>query len=300
MSDLKKQGFALVLVVWVLALLSLMVIGFSGQVRTGSSMLSTATGQYKVKALSEAALQRGIHALFNPGQTQSWKLDGQEYEFAYAGAQLFFSIQSEGGKIDLNSASDELLMGLFQTIVQDRDDITAEELLDQLRDWQDEDDLSRLQGAEFNDYELDKAGYGPSNMPLRSVLEFQQLLGVDQEISKLILPSVTVYSYKTTINPNFAGEGALRALPGVRQGEVDEFLESREREPLSGSGEELPTLAGVTDYTDKDTVTVYTLMGRAVMPSGQSYESRLVIWLGEDDRKSPPPGQLPYWILEVR
>lgn len=300
MPVLKKQGYALVLVVWVLALLSIMVVGFSGQVRTGSAVMSTAIGQYRVKALSEAALQRGIHALFNPGQTKSWKLDGQEYEFAYDGAQLFFSIQSEGGKIDLNSAPDDLLFGLFQYILEGREDITAQELLDQLRDWQDEDDLSRLQGAEFNDYILDEAGYGPSNRPLRSILELQQIKGVDQEIAQLILPSVTVYTYKTTVNPTYAGEGVLRALPGVRQGEVDELLEFRQLQDLRDTGEELPVLDGVTEYTDEDTVTVYTLTGRAVMPSGQNYVRSLVVWLGEDDQKNPPPGQLPYWLLEVR
>lgn len=299
MRDLKKQGFALLLVVWVLALLSLMAIGFTGHVRTGSSVLSTATGQYQVKALSEAALQRGLHALFNPGRTKSWKLDGQPYEFAYAGARLFFSIQSEGGKIDLNSASDDLLFGLFQHVLQGREDITAGELLDQLRDWQDEDDLSRLQGAEFNDYELEDMGYGPSNLPLRSVSEFQQLKSVDQEIARRILPFVTVYSYKTTINPAYAGEGVLKALPGVRQSDVDDYLEARQQLDLIDMTEEAPIFVGEPEYLDEEIVTVYTMTGRAVMPSGQSHERKLVVWLAGNDRSMSPSGQLPYWILEA-
>ncbi len=299
MPELKKQGFALLLVVWVLALLSLMAVGFTGHVRTGSGVLSTASGQYQVKALSEAALQRGIHALFNPGQTMSWKLDGQEYEFSYAGAQLFFSIQSEGGKVDLNSASDDLLYGLFQYILQDREDITADELLDQLRDWQDEDDLSRLQGAEFNDYELDGLGYGPSNLPLRSNLEFQQLKSVDQEIARLILPFVTVYAYKATINPAFAGEGVLKALPGVHEGDVDDFLITRQQRALIDREEEQPIFVGEPEYLDDEIVSVYTLTGRAVMSSGQSHERRLVVWVEGDDRATSASDKLPYWILEA-
>ena len=300
MPDKKTQGFALILVVWVLALLSAMAMSFTGHIRTGSGTLATATGLYRAKALSDAALQRGIHALFNPGQTTSWKIDGQEYAFDYAGAKLSFSIQSEGGKIDLNMGSDELLLGLFEYGLEERQDISSEELLDQLRDWQDDDDLSRLNGAEFNDYELDNAGYGPSNQPLRSILEIQQLKSMDQAIVRRILPAVTVYSHKATLNPAHAGEAALRALPGVRAADVDDLLEDRQMASFMDRTEAVPTITGGAEYLDNDTVTVYTVTGRAKLPSGQSYQRKAVVWLGKEDQKSPLPGQLPYWVLEER
>ena len=77
------------------------------------------------------------------------------------------SIQDEDGKIDLNAAPDELLRGLFVSAGLDEDAGAA--LVDAIVDFRDEDDLTRLNGAEDRDYADAGLPYGAKDAPFEAV-----------------------------------------------------------------------------------------------------------------------------------
>ena len=93
------------------------------------------------------------------------------------------AIRDEGGKIDLNAAPNELLHGLFLSVAcagrdgegVGLDDRQADALVDAIRDFADEDELQRLNGAEDRDYEDAGLPWGAKDAPFRAVEELHRV-----------------------------------------------------------------------------------------------------------------------------
>lgn len=300
----RQKGYALVMVIWVMAILTLMALGFSRSLTVGSAGLSNSTGAIRAEVLAQAALERGLHALLNPGAEQSWKLDGTGYSFSFGGAVLTFSLEDEHGKIDLNTADRPLLLALFGDLLSglpqtEGQDITADIMVDRLLDWRDADDLTRLDGAEIFDYEAMSYDVGPANRPFRSVSEIQQVLGMTRALYEELEDSVTVHSQERTINPLHAKEKLLRIIPGLGQAEVDVFLSLRAEYDYADKTVPEPALTGGRRYLNRDVSAVYTVTGRADLSSGISYLKQVIVWKTGGGRLSGR-NRGDYKILEIR
>lgn len=302
----QEKGYALVMVVWIMAILTMLALGFSRHITVGSAGLGNAIGASQAEILAQSALERGIHALLNPGERERWKLDGTAYQFSYKGAVLTFSLEDEHGKIDLNFADRQLLLALFEEVLSARTlaegkNITPDMMVDRLLDWRDADDLPRLEGAEFPEYEAMAYEVGPANRPFRSVSELQQLLGMDRTLYEDLVDMVTVHSFEGTINPEHAGARVLKIIPGVVDGEVDLFLSMRAENDYANSATQLPVLTGGNNYLDRKTSTVYTITGRADLPSRISYLKKVILWKVEQGQGPlSRENKWSYKILEVR
>lgn len=306
-----QQGYALVMVVWVMAILTMLALGFSRTVTDGSTTLGNATQAIQARLLAQAALERGLHALFNPGQGESWKLDGTGYQFDYGGARLTFSLESEHGKIDVNAANTNLLRALFEDALLDQamneaGNMTPDRLVDRVMDWRDRDEFSRLEGAELPDYEALSYGGGPANRPFISIAELQQVLGMDRRTYEKIEPMITVHSYEGTLNPLYATPSVLKLIPGIVDEEVEDYIFAREQNDYANNNIQLPTFSGGNNILDQKTSSVYTITGRADLPSRLSYLIRIVVWNGQrrggrtSGVNKTNDAILPYKILEVR
>lgn len=305
-SNSHEKGYALVMVVWVMAILTMLALAFSRNVTVGSSVLGNSMGAIQAEVMAQAALERGIHALLNTGDRMSWKMDGTAYQFDYQGAALTFSIEDENGKIDVNSANRPLLRALFEEILSNyRPDegktITPDMMADRLLDWRDRDDLLRLDGAEFPEYDAMAYDVGPANRPFRSVSELQQVLGLDRRIYQELEGMVTVHSHGKAINPENAAERVLKLIPGVVDAEVDFFLSMRDENDYVDNLMKPPVLMGGNNYLDRKKSSVYTITGRADLPSGISYLKKVIVWKGGQGRGLlSGQNKASYKILDVR
>ena len=90
------------------------------------------------------------------------------------GWEVSISIRDEGGKLPLNTMSEDLLNKLLEEQL-DFDFGTTRELSSTLSDWIDEDDEQRLNGAESDDYLRNNPPYRAANAPLQSLEELQLL-----------------------------------------------------------------------------------------------------------------------------
>ncbi len=170
-------------------------------------------------------------AMFQDG----WRADGTLYAWALGGAEVRISIHDESGKIDLNAAPDALLRGLFLAAewtgpdgeiaaLSDRD---ADALVDAVRDYADQDDLTRLNGAEDPDYAAAGLPWGAKDAPFEAVEELQQVLGMTPALYRRVAPALTVYSRRQGIDPAVAPLAVLHALPGMTDGTIDAVLTAR-------------------------------------------------------------------------
>ncbi|MBN8885882.1 MAG: general secretion pathway protein GspK [Rudaea sp.] len=230
----RQGGVALILVMWVVALMAVLLGSFALIARTENlesrHMFDTTAARYDAIAGVELALFQ----LRNPDPLQRWVADGRPYEFPYEGAIVHVEVTNESGKIDLNVADSPTLMALFQSVGVDLG--AAEALSDAIQDWRDADSQVRPHGAEAPQYAAAGLDYGPTNLPFQTVSEVQQVLGMTYDLFKKIEPAITVYSGTRTPNPAFAPYEALMAIPGMTPQLAQQIIAARQAAPPGTTG----------------------------------------------------------------
>jgi len=271
-----QSGIALVLVLWVLALLSVIAGSLVFSSRTEVSMAGNLASLAQAEALADAGVYKAIYELARP-QTdlQRWKGDGLTRLWNFQGTNLRVKILDESAKVDLNAAPTVLLKGLFRALgVGDAD---ADALADAVADWRDADDLRSLHGAEKADYAAAVRGYGPANAPFETIDELRQVLGISDELFRKLELLVTVHSRQPGINIAVAPREVLLALPGATPEQVDVFLD--QRRILLEQGLPAPTFPGVPGLSAGAIVSVFSIQVEAVLSDNVRFFREAVLRL---------------------
>lgn len=206
-----QRGAALLLVLWLIALLTALVGGFALTAR-----IEYMQGRVLVRGLAaESAARAGIeYALSRVVQTdprRQWRADGRPYTWRYAGADIEVSLIDEDGKVDLNQADAVLLAALLRAV--GAEPRQAEQLAGAIIDWRDPDLLTQpVGGGEDGDYASAGLPYGAKDAELESVAELEQVLGFTPALYALVEPHVTVYTGRARPEPTFASAQVLTAL----------------------------------------------------------------------------------------
>lgn len=216
---------ALIVALWVLGLLSLVAAAFMADTRTEARLARNLIENAKAEALADAAVHRAIAALLDPDPVRQPRVDGTVYRWFFGGGQSLVSVEDESGKIDLNTAADPLLEGLFVSV--GTDPATSKRLVAAVRDFADPDQLVRPDGAEDPEYEAAGLVGGAMDGRFGNVADLQQVLGMTSDLYDRTAPVLTVYSGGRSIDPATAPRGALLALPGANREQVDAVLASR-------------------------------------------------------------------------
>jgi general secretion pathway protein K len=270
----------IVSVLWGIGLLTIVSVSmmWSSNVsyRLARNVIETANSN----ALFEAAINRAVLALIEPGRDRRWRTDGTPQTFEFNGAPIKVSIQDELGRIDLNRADVELLAGLFRSTGLDEQASVG--MVDKILDWRSSGNLKHLNGAKADDYRL--AGYSnrPRNGPFQSVGELMLVMNMTPALFKRIAPAVTVYSGRQFIDPQVAPREALLALPNMDEAKVSSALAAR----LQSDG---GTSTGSTG-------TMLSLQGRAFTIRAEIPRSAGALIHEAAIRLTDNPVQ-PYWIL---
>lgn len=222
-----QHGIALVLVLWMVGLLAIIAGSFVYSARTGAVQTANIVDLARARALSQAGVERGIFELLKPETDgDRWLANGRLNVFELDGGVISVSMRDEAAKIDINTAPDALIKGLFLSSGLDDDDATR--LLDAVVDWRDADDFPRAAGAEKDQYEAAGLNYVPANAQYRTVQELQYVLGMKPDFLNKIRNSLTVYSGQRTINSTLSPREVLMACPGATAENVDSYLAYRD------------------------------------------------------------------------
>ena len=264
----RQRGVALVIVLWAVALMTVLLGSFALIARTENMesrhVFDTVTARYD----AEAGLERAVYELRNVDPSQRWVADGRPYEFDFEGAHVSVELTDETGKIDLNTADPVMLTSLFVSVGVDLN--RAQALADAIEDWRDPDDLPREQGAEANQYRAAGLNYVPRNAPFQTVSEVQQVYGMDYELYGKIEPAVTIYSSSGTPNPAYAPIEALRALPNMTEDLAQQIIALRQSTiPGQAPAQPLVLPDGTPIVANGGGVT-YSVKSRAQLPNGVS------------------------------
>lgn len=229
---IRQKGFALVLVLWVLSLLTIMAGSFALSMRREAAIVTGIRSNAQAMAVAESGLAVAELMLMHPDQRQRWRTDGSSYQIDYTDSKVRIRLLAETGKVDLNSADQTLLQGLMAYAPVD--DKLQTKLVSAILDWRDADDLVHIEGAEKKDYKDAGLSYQPRNKPFQSVEELQLVLGIDEQVFNWLENRVTVYSGQPTVDLTMAAEAVLLVLPGIDEKLIAPYILARRESAMNG------------------------------------------------------------------
>lgn len=259
----RVRGFVLVATLWILAALALAAGYFALWVegslkqtalRHGESLaladLRSTEAVLKYRLVQGGADVRG-YPLLAPGQAvpEFLRVDGTVYRGM---GKVRFQLQDLGGLVNLNTAPAPRMHRIFDLLSVPQERRAA--LLDALADYTDSDNLSRLNGAEAQDYERAKRPVPPNYLlrapgEARAVLGWEEALGEGDNWVRLL--TWTTARNESGLNINAAPREVLITIPGIGRDEADAILRARAQLPFLGP-QDLAQRSGVlaTLYLD--------------------------------------------------
>jgi general secretion pathway protein K len=278
----RERGLAFVLVLWVVAMLTILLGSFSLIARTENIQARHMFDTTQARYAAEAGLNLAAYELRKSDPMLRWVGDGRPYTFGFGEAQVEVRITDESGKIDLNGMAQgdpTTIINLFmaQGVPQDK----AESLAAAIKDWVDPDDETSLNGAEVSEYKGAGLSYGPANAPFNTVSELQQVLGMNYELYTKVEPALTIYSGQQTPNAQYAPLEALESMKDMTPECAQQIIQQRQsmnagdapvsNEPICGVS--IGAVAGGGGVT-------YSVQSRAKMPNGASTTLDATIRMG--------------------
>jgi general secretion pathway protein K len=272
-----QRGLAFVLVLWLLALLTILLGSFALTSRTEALQARHLFDTTRARYSAEAGVNRAVFQMALPDPQLRWIPDGRKYELEFEDAKLALEVTDESGLVDLNAADTLTLSNLFVgTGMEQR---AADQLADAILDWRDSDDLVSPNGAEDSDYDAAGYDYGAKDAPFDTVSELQQVLGMTAEIYARVSPALTIYSGQPTPNPAFAPFEVLRSLIGMNDQLAQQIIEARHAwDPASGAPP--PILPDGTPLMAQGGSGTYSIAARATLPNGAWTELEATVRLG--------------------
>lgn len=224
----RDRGIALVSVLWVTFLLTVIAASVAQTIRVQIQTAHNARSSAVAQVMADSAVTLAALELNELRRDPNWRGDGRVMTYDLPGGRVLVSVWDEGGKIDLNHATDSLLSNLFLANGVSQQETWA--LVDAIGDWRDPDDLTRINGAEDREYRRAGLEYGAKDGPFGRVAELRRVLGISPDLYRRVAPALTVYSGQRGVDPEVAPPAVLRALPGLSPDEVKEASQPNARE----------------------------------------------------------------------
>jgi general secretion pathway protein K len=238
-----QTGAALLLVLWTLALLSLLA-ATAVQVTTASAKdVAASLERAQLTAAANGAIELALANLIDHDASSGWGPGGPEQSVVIGGSTVVVSIGDEAGKLDANRALLQMLEDLFRAGGASPSDATA---------W-----ISRI-----NRYRERSAGHSSGDRStisdahaarsgrqvLRSVDEVQAVGGIPDKTFDCLRSSLTVYSGFEVPDLKFATSVLKKAVAiESRSAEVDQPPLSAPVSPASYAGRVLSIVANAAD-----------------------------------------------------
>lgn len=185
-----EQGFALLIVLWTLSLLSFLVSQMTAAARTEAWIAVNLRRDIVRETDVDGAIHVAAFHLLDRADT-SWAVDGMVHEIAVPGGRIAVRVTDEANKVNLNTASADLLRAVLLGVGVDA--TTATDLARAIVDWRGTDGPTPSAEKAFA-YRAAELGYAPPEKPFRDLDELALVLGMTQDLLTKIRPHLTIYS----------------------------------------------------------------------------------------------------------
>lgn len=210
-----------------------------------------------------------------------------------------FSLQDDRGLISLNWAPSALRFSFYQALGVPQDQWAG---LDAKRlDYQDADDLYRLNGAEKDEYA--RAGLAPpTNRTLETPLEFRRILGWNTMLEQLddaaLLTRLTM-TRGADMNINTAPVEVLQLLPGVSPETAERMVELRGTTPFLSTWQARQTF-NISGALEDGLALFAKPSGNLILWDQHAGSRRLLHWTLTPYEVGGPPWRIDYEVILPR
>jgi general secretion pathway protein K len=209
MSHRRQAGFALVLVLWSLALLAVLFAHLMAGARAAAGQAHDLVRHMLLEELANSAVDIAAFHLLDRS-SQQWPVDGGTHIIA-GGARV--RVGDEADEVNLNTASADLLRELLVGL--DVAPMDAAHLADAIVDWRAADAQGRDTATKLRQYRAAGLRYQPPEQPFRSIDELSLVLGMSGALLERMAPHLTLYSAYGP-GPSTADAVVFKALARVR------------------------------------------------------------------------------------
>ncbi len=307
-------GFIVVAVLWIVAALAILASIFSTYLAKTAVFLSLDDDAIQSEALVYASLEltayqvsapkpAGPGAQAGPNAPSPQATAGTnvpapptrgDFSFRLGRANVAVTFISEAARIDLNSASPQLLANFFEVLGTQRQQ--AEHYVERIEGWTAKSKgTSSPPAARTNEEALYRAAgrtYSPRGAPFAHVDELSLVIDLPPALVERAKPFLTVYSGKPEIDVLDAAPEVVAAIPGMTPNLLNALAEARrtaaDPQSVSRMLGALP-LQGAVSIEGGDT---YRVQVRIRYDSGRQEASEAVILTGLTDK--------PYRVLSWR
>ena len=222
-----ERGFALILVIWGLGLISLITLTVVTVERFRIKAVANLLDNARAEALGEGGVNlvrlQLIQGLSSASPNVLWVNANREPRVCAMpdGSLAAIAAEEESGKIDLNAASPKLLSALLRGFGANFDE--SDRLATVIVDFSHAGASSAVDHAQSDTSAQNGQKYPPKKGPFETVFELDQIIGMRQDLFRRILSYVTVYSHAPGIDPGKAAPALLAALGGKGQDLIAEI-----------------------------------------------------------------------------
>ena len=264
------RGAALLLVLWLVALLTALVGAYALTARIEALQGRVGSRGAMAQEIARAGMEYALVRVADRNPETHWQPNGRAYAWRFDGHDVEVRIIDETGKVDLNQADVPLLSRLMQALGEPPD--ASDALAAAIVDWRDADDLSQpVGGAEDGDYAAAGRPYGAKDAPFETIAELEQVLGMTPDLYARLEPFLTLYSGRGQPDATYA-QGPVLVAMGM---DATAWLAQREAAGAAGALQLVGTGSGT-----------YSIESRARLADGRETSLRTVVRAGA----SPVPG----------
>ena len=173
-----SRGIVLIITLWILVILAVVALTFAETMNVEARAAANELSRARALAAAKAGLQRAILAVQSDtsgyaSDQSSWALlNSEDDQFPFDDERYDITVTDECGKIDLNSADEQLLAKLPEF---------TPEMVASILDWRDTDDSAHPDGSESDYYSQLRPPRACANRPFLTLDELLLVKGVSRE-----------------------------------------------------------------------------------------------------------------------
>ena len=187
-----SRGFALIVVLWAFALISLVVVHVTAAGRTELRIAANLAANAAAQAAADGAVYQAIFNQLDPRPDQRWPLDGSPHEIQIGDSTVALHLANEAARINPNLASKALMQALLDAVASNREE--AAELAAAIAQWIGAQKGPRPLSGVDAEYRTAGLDYGPPGEPLQSIEELARVRGMSRALLAALRPHLTLFA----------------------------------------------------------------------------------------------------------
>jgi general secretion pathway protein K len=192
----RQRGFALLIVLWTMALLALLVAQFTTTGRTEVQMSQNQRANAVTEAAADGALYEAIMRLVEG----AWMPDARPRVIRVGDAAVEVRIRNQARKVNPNTAPVPVIQALLANVGVDSGKAAA--LARAIVDWHSNGAQSLSGGTKLAQYQAAGLPYGPANQLFDSVDDVGMVVGMTPAVMARIRPFLSIYREGDPQAPN--------------------------------------------------------------------------------------------------